>query len=80
MVLLFNQKPYAISSLIPHNPVMIFREKSFKIMVKEKILVTSIFSFSHQVFYNVKDLFDISYLSVLLIWKGLKMIAWQWDH
>ena len=50
---------------------------------KEKLLVTSNFSFSHSVFYPSKDLpvisikFQIVVCNLLLVWKGLNLVVWE---
>ena len=50
---------------------------------KEKLLVTSNFSFAHSVFYPIRELSSIFYqiwncrLQTLSIWKSLKFVVWE---
>ena len=50
---------------------------------KEKLLVTSNFSFSHSVFYPFQELsaifikFRICHLQTLSVWKSLKLVVWE---
>ena len=49
---------------------------------KEKLLVTSNFSFSHSVFYPFRELFAIFIkfeivVCKVLVWKSLKFVVWE---
>ena len=45
---------------LPHNPLTTLRKKPLQNVVeKEKMLVTSIFSFSHNIFYHSQNIFQI---------------------
>ena len=52
---------------------------------KEKLLVSSNFSFSHSVFYPFEELFAIFIkvrifcLQTLSVWKSLKFVVWERD-
>ena len=51
---------------------------------KEKLLITSNFSFSHHVFYPFGELSAIFIKSkvvvckLFLVWKGLELVVWEW--
>ena len=50
---------------------------------KEKLLVTSNFSFSHSIFYPLGELsaffikFEIVISKVFWVWKSLKFVVWE---
>ena len=91
----FTQNTYTFSRLIrvrllTFNP---FPNKPWRLRVcstsllktlreKEKLLVTSSFSFSHSVFYPLGERSTIlikfkSFVCKLLVWKSLKFVVWE---
>ena len=64
-------------------PFDVPRKEAFENIVgKGEIACTSNFSFSHNVFYSVKDRNDhfcyICRLQMLSIWSGKNFVVWEW--